>query len=215
MPATDAKAKPSPGIVGICAWLLPGGGYFILGERTRGAVVSISIILLFLMGILIGGIRIMDPPGWGQYGYMTQIVGRGPEDFRRVNPTNAQEQAEPAVHDGRGRGFGPAFTREPLSELGSKPWFVGQILCGPITLAASVISVHEARPSDSPVDANSVGEGAAPLPAADNGSAREGVPSAHSRSWEIGALYTAVAGMLNLLTIIDATFRATQTERKA
>jgi len=36
------------------------------------------------------------------------------------------------------------------------------------------------------------------------------VPQSHSRSWEIGTLYTAVAGMLNLLVIIDSAHRAGQ-----
>jgi hypothetical protein len=75
---------------------------------------------------------------------------------------------------------------------------VCQILCGPIAVAASSISIHAARPtaqaaaaSDTPVQT---------------------VAISHARSWEIGTLYTAVAGMLNLLAIIDAAFRADLTK---
>jgi hypothetical protein len=80
-----------------------------------------------------------------------------------------------------------------MAELGDKPWYVGQILCGPIALVASAVSVHAAHPS-------------AGLPG------QETWPSSHSRSWEIGALYTAVAGMLNLLVIIDSAYRAGQVQ---
>ena len=38
--------------------------------------------------------------------------------------------------------------------------------------------------------------------------ARQGVTVSHARSWELGELYTAVAGMLNLLVLIDAVYRA-------
>jgi hypothetical protein len=186
MPVINPRPGPSPGIVGIFAWLVPGGGYFLLGKRTRGAVVSVTIISLFLMGILIGGIRIMDPPGWGQYGYMTQIVSRDRADTRRVIPTSAAEEADPTVHDGRDKALGSALLNEPLAELGSKPWFVGQILCGPLTLGAAALSVHEARPNAPAVDADSAREGAAPLPGAGNGSTQEGVPSSHSRGFVHG-----------------------------
>jgi hypothetical protein len=36
------------------------------------------------------------------------------------------------------------------------------------------------------------------------------VPKSHARLAEIGTLYTAVAGMLNLLAIIDSSYRASQ-----
>ena len=66
----------------------------------------------------------------------------------------------------------------PVNAVSQKPWFVGQILAGPITLIASSIGHDEAY------------------------------YASHSRVNEIGTLYTAVAGMLNLLAIIDAAYRA-------
>jgi hypothetical protein len=185
----------SPILVAICAWLIPGWGYFLIGQRARAMVAGVSIISLFLAGILIGGIRIMDPPGWGQYGFKDQLVQRYDRqqraylvDLTRVEPTSAAQAEDPA--SGNDRVVGPALFAEPITELSDKPWFVGQILCGPVTLAASALSVDLAKPTtDSPTP-------------------HEGVAMSHSRSWEIGALYTAVAGMLNLLVIIDSTYRA-------
>src|SRR5271155_2102 len=92
----------SPFVVGLLAWLIPGGGYFILGHRGRAITAGVTIITLFLSGIVIGGIRVMDPPGWGEYGYMDQLVqrydGRHQEwevDSTHVEPTSAQQAADP------------------------------------------------------------------------------------------------------------------------
>ena len=184
-------------MVCLCAWLMPGGGYFLIGQRARGATVAVTIIALFLAGILVGGIRIMDPPGWGQFGYMSQLVEKYDRrrqqlegEYSRVEPSSSEEEANPGS-DGD-KPAGPALLTEPLNELGDKPWYVGQILCGPLTLAASAVSVHVAHPPPG------------------SQAAVEGVPQSHSRSWEIGTLYTAVAGMLNLLVIIDSAHRAGQ-----
>jgi Family of unknown function (DUF6677) len=196
MPAARSSLLASPGLVGLFAWLAPGGGYFLLGQRARALIVGISIVTLFLLGILIGGIRIMDPPGWGTYGYLDELVERtdGPHRLYasepiRVEPSSEMQEQDPRADD-REKTIGSALLNEPISELSDKPWYVGQILCGPLTLAASALSVHLAKPTTN-----------SEIP-------EEGVPSSHSRSWEIGALYTAVAGMLNLLAIIDSAYRA-------
>jgi hypothetical protein len=185
-----------PAVV-ICAWIIPGGGYFLIGQRARAMTAGVAIIALFLSGIAVGGIRIMDPPGWGQYGYMTQLVQRfdrrrqqTADEYTRIEPSSAEESRDPSEDD-RDQPSGSALIHQPMAELADKPWYVGQILCGPITLAASAVSISAAHPS-----AGSPGV--------------ETWPSSHSRSWEIGALYTAVAGMLNLLVIIDAAHRAGQ-----
>lgn len=202
MSKQSRKSGVSPTLVGVASWLVPGGGYFLLGHRARAITVFVSIVSLFLAGILVGGIRIMDPPGWSQYGYMSQLVLRpadGDSHNRReqsdvpvrVEPTSPEQEDNPQVDsDDHDQPDGSALFSQPFAELGDKPWFMGQVLCGPITLAASAISVHAARPQT------------------DSTPPQEGVPVSHSHSWEIGALYTAVAGMLNLLVIIDATYRA-------
>jgi hypothetical protein len=201
MSKQSRKSGSSPTLVAVASWLVPGGGYYLIGQRARAMTVFVSVIVLFLAGILIGGIRIMDPPGWSQYGYMTQLVLRPIERNRdgqelsdipvRVEPASEEQEQDPRVDgDDHDQSDGAALFAQPFAELGDKPWFMGQILCGPITLVASTISIHEARPR---TDANPP---------------QEGIPISHSHSWEIGALYTAVAGMLNLLVIIDATYRA-------
>jgi len=65
-----------------------------------------------------------------------------------------------------------------LGRVFQKPWFIGQVLAGPISIIGALIAPH--------------------------------VEQSHARVFEIGTLYTAVAGMLNLMTIIDASHRASR-----
>src|ERR1700761_8940871 len=100
------RSSVSPVLVGVCAWLIPGGGYFLIGQRTRAITVFVTILALFLLGIIIGGIRIMDPPGWGQYGYQDQLIqsyDKGKQewhlDYTKVEPTSAEQASDPRVDD--------------------------------------------------------------------------------------------------------------------
>lgn len=127
------NSVPAP-IVALVTWILPGSGYWLIGQRARGLTVGITIVVLFILGIMIGGMKVVDPP--------------------------------------------PNFFSNPVNAISDKPWFVGQILAGPITLVTGSIAKSEEY------------------------------FASHSRVNEIGTLYTAVAGMLNLLAIIDAAYRA-------
>ncbi len=130
-----------PPLVALAAWIIPGGGYWMIRQRDRGTVVGVTILLLFVLGILIGGVRVVEAP--------------------------------PAI-----------------SQILQRPWFIGQFLVGPIGLIAAWIS-------------NGLGTSAAYADVV-----------SHSRINEIGTLYTAVAGMLNLMAIIDAAWRAGQEKGK-
>ena len=133
MPSKTSSSVPPP-IVALATWVVPGSGYWLIGQRGRALTVGITIIILFILGMLIGGVRVVDVPN--------------------------------------------GVLSNPVSAVSQKPWFVGQILAGPITLIASSIGHDDAY------------------------------FASHSRMNEVGTLYTAVAGMLNLLAIIDAAYRA-------
>ena len=45
----------SPFLIAIVAWLIPGGGHFLLGRRGRGAIVFAAVLLTFTVGILMRG----------------------------------------------------------------------------------------------------------------------------------------------------------------
>jgi hypothetical protein len=132
--------KPlSPPLVAFAAWLLPGLGHWLIGHHARGITIGLTIILMFLLGVLMGGIRIVEAP---------------------------------------------AMRGNPLAALLSRPAFMGQVLAGPIGVGSAWISARAAQ-----------------VPGWRDSSAR-------ARLGEIATLYTAIAGMLNLMAMIDAGYRA-------
>ena len=152
-PSPAIARPPQPFLVALAGWALPGLGYVLVGQRARGLTTGITIVALFVAGLLIGGVRALDPP------------------------------TLPGAQD---RPQGPQ--RSLRDEILSKPWYIAQVLTGPIGLVASYGAVWAAQP----------------VPGED----RQRGEESHARVNEIAVLYMAVAGMLNLLTIIDSAHRA-------
>jgi hypothetical protein len=128
--------------VGLLAWVLPGGGYYVLGDKKRATIVFIAILLTFLTGLYIGSIGVIDP-------------------------------------------------------LGAKAWYAAQIMNSPavILIGNHVTTMYqEAQMYQDPTRAYSV----------------------FAKPSEIGQIYTSVAGLLNLLCIVNAVYiahlRQTQAE---
>jgi hypothetical protein len=144
MSAPDKTFLPPPPLVALAAWLVPGAGYWLIGQRIRGLVVGVSILLIFAAGLLIGGMHVIDAPT----GLTVQLILQ-------------------------------------------KPWFIGQVLAGPVSLFASYLANNWGTHIDPITFQRTVG-----------------VAFSHARVNEIGTLYTAVAGMLNLMAIIDAAYRS-------
>jgi hypothetical protein len=162
-------SAPAP-LVALCGWLLPGSGYLLIGHKTRGIVIGVTIIVLFVLGLLIAGIRVVDVPGFDR-GTAVYVNSSGTKVFR------------PGPNDRW------AMKARPFSEIANKPWFVGQVLAGPICLISARWSLDLAKPTQEDP---------------------RGWPASHARIAEIGTLYTAIAGMLNLLATLDAAWRAGQ-----
>lgn len=63
---TGAPEKPAArswyGIVGL-AWLIPGGGHFLLKRPGRGALISGSVVLMFLLGLMMRGYMFQPQKG--------------------------------------------------------------------------------------------------------------------------------------------------------
>lgn len=116
----------------VAAWLLPGLGHVLLGERRRGLLVMAAIASLYLAGLLIGGLDVVD----------------------------SQEDTL---------------------------WFAAQSIAGPATLAVNHIHLAHLKPDAHP----------------DRGPYVRSV----GRVNEMGTLYCAMAGLLNLLVIIDVLYR--------
>jgi hypothetical protein len=118
-----------PLVVGLAGWVLPGAGHFMLRQWSRGIIICLAIVLLFVAGLYIGSIGVIDP-------------------------------------------------------VNSMPWYVGQMLTSPI-----VAFLARMNPS--------VG-GAGGVTA---------YPS-YGKPFEVGQIYTTIAGMLNVLCVINAMYVA-------
>jgi hypothetical protein len=168
MPRVErASHLPGP-LVALLGWLAPGAGYWIIGERARALIIFVSILTIYLIGLLVGGVRVIEVPGYDtKDGTQLRVFGG-----RRVSPRDREYAHARWI-----------MLDRPHSEIANKPWFAAQVLAGPVSLASAYLSNHFAQ--------QNAAKGHAPL---DN----------------IGTLYAAVAGMLNLFVIIDSTFRASQ-----
>jgi hypothetical protein len=170
----------SPALVALASWLVPGAGYWLIGQRARGTTVGVTVVTLFVLGLLVGGVRSLEVPGWDEHGHKIRLNDRG----YKVHPDDASYPRASWV-----------LRRSALSEVRAKPWSIAQMLTGPVALGGSAWSIWAAADPDG-----------------DDGDLEARGVVSHGRVNEIGVLYTAVAGMLNLLAIIDASSRAAQTE---
>ena len=140
MPSSTTSGTSDPNTrwhitAAVAAWLLPGLGHYLLGQRRRGLILAVSIGGLWLGGLFIGGVSSID------------------------------RSAHPA-------------------------WFLGQMLVAP----SVVVEYYHHR-----LRSNGVVQ---PLPHDDPAY----IPS-FARTNEQGVLYTTLAGMLNLLAVIDVLYR--------
>ena len=160
-----------PPLVALASWVVPGAGYVLIGHVARGVTIGATILVLFVLGLLMADIRVIDVPGYddsGQRVLVETVQGKPPVPVKTW-----------------------ALRVRPVQEIFAKPWFIPQVLTGPICLISAKYSLLAAEPTNP-------------------GSIYPKVPRSHARVAEIGTLYTAVAGMLNLLAMIDAAHRAGQ-----
>jgi hypothetical protein len=121
----------------LAAWLVPGLGHWLIGQRYRGSILMVTLLLLWAVGLTVGGIGVID---------------------HKTHPY----------------------------------WFTGQMLAAP----SVVVDWYHQRLK---------GHGG-PQP-----ESRTGRPPAYEPSFgrirEQGTLYVALAGLLNLVAIIDVIYR--------
>jgi hypothetical protein len=58
----------------IAAWVIPGGGYFLLKKSGRGVLVLASVVLMFLFGIFMRGVMFTPEKG---VDYLTSLINYG------------------------------------------------------------------------------------------------------------------------------------------
>jgi len=72
----NEQSKPKTAflfVVALSAWMIPGGGYYLLGEKKRATVVFAAIVLTFCIGIYVGSIGVIDPVG-AVHWYLAQML---------------------------------------------------------------------------------------------------------------------------------------------
>ena len=150
MPDADAEAPTTsdppaglPLLAAALAWVFPGLGHLLLGRVQRGLVLAVAITTLYLAGLLIGGVSVID---------------------RRDHPA----------------------------------WFLSQALIGPSLL---LDRYHQNLRDAATRQRRGPGDADAYAPA-------------FGRAQEQGTLYTAAAGLLNLLAMLDAASRRPGHERR-
>lgn len=123
----------------LAAWVLPGLGHVLVGQRKRGLILGATIMTLWLAGLLVGGVSVLD---------------------REQHPI----------------------------------WFLGQQLASPSVMVNLALQ-HQVKPRYPHP----------PMPHE---------PHAYEpsigRANEQGVLFTALAGLLNLLAILDVVYREPQ-----
>ena len=173
----------SPTTVAAAGWVLPGAGYWLLGERQRAIAVGVTVILLFVGGLLVGGVRSLEVPGYGTHGQRINV-------YLYRDSRNSSQVSETTGDDLPYTNGVWVLRVHPLDEIRNKPWSIAQVMAGPLSIVSAFGSVIASEHGP---------DGGPPLGA-----------KSHARVNEIAVLYTAVAGMLNLLAMIDAAHRAAQ-----
>jgi hypothetical protein len=187
-------------VVAIATWLIPGSGYFLIGQYARGLVIGVTIIALFLGGLLIAGVRVIEVPGYTDHGER--------RDYAVVVQPGTKQHPPEVAH-------GWVLQVSPLSELRDKPWSVPQVMAGPMAIAAAAASVWAAAPDpNSGTNLEKFQDGLQrPMSRhpQDQPPFYRGIGAmTHARINDIGSLYLSVAGLLNLMAIIDSAHRATR-----
>jgi hypothetical protein len=59
----------------VLAWLVPGLGHILIGQKARGIVFALTIHILFFGGMLIGGMRAINPPEQAIWTYTQMLAG--------------------------------------------------------------------------------------------------------------------------------------------
>ena len=71
--------QEGPGPVGyvalVLAWVAPGLGHFVIGEKARGLILGGTVYLLFAAGLFVGGIRAINPQDQPIWTYTQFLIG--------------------------------------------------------------------------------------------------------------------------------------------
>jgi len=121
----NAAAK-EPGMLEYAAvllgWLVPGLGHLLIGERARGIIFIVTIHGLFAAGMLLGGIKAINPPDQALWSYTQFLSGWPMIVANRVERAESARLAkvEGAYRDDVRPAVGDPLKTEERRELGVK-----------------------------------------------------------------------------------------------
>jgi hypothetical protein len=185
MASTTTTHAPPPKedlepVAAVLAFLLPGAGHFYLGETKRGALIAIGVLGMFFGGIFIAGIDAVD-----RRENFVWFVGQalvGPTAFAVDWVHHTRFKVVDDRYPSGKRAAAPNEIRDPRT---GQPIFVRDAEGNPITFTDPATGQNRmSTMADRPPYVQSVG-----------------------RPAELGTLFSTIAGMMNLICIIDAGMR--------
>ena len=163
-------------VAAFLAYLLPGAGHYYQGRKAKAILFATCILGLFLTGFIIGRGRVV-------YAYPNTF--KVTNLFRLLSKKGREEIAKDSSQDFRIHAYAQAFVGIPAFPM-----------------------ILQSRIGQRPIDQLFLWGFMAPPP---KGYPGEGDPdwlskwnNEDSAGFDLGSLYTAVAGLLNLLVIFDA-----------
>ncbi len=95
-------------LIGIIAWLIPGGGHWLMGQKERGVIIFVGICTTFILGIMLGSIYIVDPKNGNVFWFSLQILSGAPAGLVYFLKGSG---LSPLVLYGHGVDLGDLYTR--------------------------------------------------------------------------------------------------------
>lgn len=190
---------------GVLAFLFPGAGHLYLRQTRRGVLAAIGVLGLFLGGLLIGGVDVIDRKedkwwflGQALIGPMTFAVDYYQQNVLKAYPLDPSEVAGQRVRSDR------------LDQLTRRSLMPGEkrVVAEFQTFAQQTDA--QGRPSGGASPGKSM-----KIPYIAPAGPGEGPPNTKSigRMNELGMLSVTIAGMLNFIIILDALFPAVLSSR--
>ncbi len=175
----NAPVKLDP-LAGVLSYLIPGLGQIVRGRVTKGVVFFVSLYALFFYGMALGKFRNVYLPDQAA-------------ELRRLKDARMKDIPESEISDAERRN---SISRT-LGDMYNRPHFMGQFFIG-IAAWPAILQYHnfDASKQTGPIFGEFM---RAPHPDELNRLQRE-----ESKTWDLGWVYTVIAGVLNILVIYDA-----------
>ena len=175
----------------VLAWLVPGAGHFYLGRRVRGVIIFVVIGATFWGGMAVGGVLTMDyynSRGW----FIAQMCtgAHGLAGWKRQ-----KDVYEPAFKHVADK-MNAVFVTDDYLHSAFQRTFQKNAITSQEVISLFMHGISESKEQNDQLSTRVVGEVDAELQ-------KEGFAMLYPTE-NIARAYAGVAGMLNLLCIIDA-----------